>query len=100
MVRVLTSERSEKTAKQQEILFTFEASSARSVYLTGNFNRWSATENPMRKDRSGTWTTRISLKPGNYQYKFVIDGTWQEDPRANASADNPFGTRNSIITVR
>ena len=99
MVRVLTRERSEKITKQ-ETLFTLEERSAKSVSITGDFNRWSPTENPMRKERNGVWSTQISLRPGTDQYKFVVDGIWREDPRAGASAENPFGTRNSVITVR
>ena len=65
------------------VLFTFHAPDAREVYLAGEFNGWSSTTDLLTKDEEGVWRIIVPLTPGTYQYKFVIDGVWQEDP------DNP-----------
>lgn len=55
---------------------------ARMVILTGNFNNWSHNELTMNKTAAG-WELPYVLGPGNYEYKFIVDGTWIPDP------DNP-----------
>jgi 1,4-alpha-glucan branching enzyme len=79
--------------------FTYADPAASAVFLAGEFNRWSATANPMRKDEFGVWTTTVPLKPGRYQYKFVVDGTWKEDPANPETVDDGFGGKNSVKTV-
>lgn len=46
---------------------------ASSVRVSGSFNNWSSSSLPMVK-RNGVWECRIQLKPGEYQYNFVVDG--------------------------
>ena len=53
---------------------------ATSVAVAGTFNGWSSSANAMTKNSSGVWETTIQLDPGSYQYKFVIDGNWKNDP--------------------
>ncbi len=49
------------------------------VFLSGNFNSWSADANPMEDgDSDGVWETTIQLLPGDYEYKFQLDG-WMAD---------------------
>jgi 1,4-alpha-glucan branching enzyme len=69
------------------------------VYVAGDFNQWSATATPMQKDGSGVWTAVIPLKPGKYQYKFVVDGNWKQDPLNPDAADDTFGGRNSVKSI-
>jgi Glycogen recognition site of AMP-activated protein kinase len=40
------------------------------------------------------------LEPGTYEYCFVVDGKWIPDPLAKEMVPNPFGSRNSVITVQ
>jgi 1,4-alpha-glucan branching enzyme len=79
--------------------FTYTDPAAKSVYVAGDFNEWNATANPMEKDSSGVWTASVALKPGKYQYKFVVDGNWKQDPLNPDTADDTFGGRNSVKTV-
>ena len=92
------------------ILFQYEAPSARYVNLAGNFNTWGGTEgtgrfdptiDPMTdEDGDGIWTIVKNLKPGRYQYKFVIDHgiRWELDP-SNPDTDEEGGFTNSLIIV-
>jgi 1,4-alpha-glucan branching enzyme len=93
------------------ILFQYEAPSARYVNLAGNFNTWCGTEgtgrfdatiDPMSdEDGDGIWTIVKTLRPGRYQYKFVIDHgvRWELDPN-NPDTDQEGGFTNSLIIVK
>jgi ABC-type transport system substrate-binding protein len=81
--------------------FTYIDPDASRVNLVGDFNNWSATADPLY-DREGTgrWTIRIPLKPGRYQYKFLVDGKkWQPDLSNPHEVDDGFGGLNSVIEV-
>ena len=42
----------------------------------------------------------VPLKPGRYEYQFVIDGERRlADPKASQYLDDGFGGRNSILIV-
>jgi 1,4-alpha-glucan branching enzyme len=93
------------------ILFQYEAPSAKYVNLAGNFNSWCGTEgsgrfdptiDPMTdEDGDGIWTIIKPLRPGRYQYKFVIDreARWELDP-SNPDTDQEGGFTNSLIIVK
>lgn len=56
--------------------------SARAVAVAGEWNQFSPTAHPMT-DTNGTGSYRLELElpPGDYGYKFVVDGTqWDLDP--------------------
>ena len=53
---------------------------ASSVILTGSFNGWNEGELVMDKTSKG-WSIGYALPPGNYEYKFIIDGEWIPDPK-------------------
>jgi hypothetical protein len=64
--------------------------------IAGTFS--DGTPTPMTK--AGTvWAKELPLTPGNYEYCFVVDGTWTPDPAATRSIPNPFGGQNSVLTV-
>ena len=49
----------------------------------GDFNNWDTQSHPLQKKEEGIWTTTIKLKPGRYEYMFVVNGQeWKTDPRA------------------
>ncbi len=53
----------------------------------------------MRLDSAGHWFVDLPLKPGKYQYKFVVNGEWVHD-RANPEAvEDGRGGKNSVMTV-
>ena len=41
----------------------------------------------------------MALVPGIYEYCLVVDGQWMPDPSATETVPNPFGGRNSVLTV-
>jgi 1,4-alpha-glucan branching enzyme len=54
----------------------------------------------MRRDGADSvWKVSLPLKPGRYEYRFVVDGEWTSDPNARESAINDFGSTNSVLVV-
>jgi 1,4-alpha-glucan branching enzyme len=82
------------------VVFTF-AGAATSVALAGDFNAWAINADPLAKQADGTWTLTKKLAAGAYEYKFVVDGTtWKTDEANPASKADPYGGKNSLVTVK
>lgn len=82
------------------ILFVLNAPNARNVYLTGEFANWSSEGIRMEKDeRAGLWKAVLHLEPGEYEYRFIVDGVWIKDPDNTDSVLNEFGQENSLLIV-
>jgi len=88
----------EKITKKR-ITFQYDDPNAREVYLVGTFNGWNNSANPMKKSRAGVWSTVVNLVPGTYEYLFLVDGEFTEDPNARFSEPNKFEGSNSKIIV-
>lgn len=80
--------------------FELYAPKAKSVSVAGTFNNWSTSAFKLKKDLRGNWNGSTNLKPGRYEYLFVVDGEWINDPKARETVTNPFGTINSVKDVR
>lgn len=92
-----------KAAKpaKKAVTFTVHAEKGKAVYLAGSFNEWSTTAKKMAyKAKNGIYSATLQLAPGEYQYKFVIDGTWCADPENENSVKNDQGTFNSVVVVK
>ena len=66
-----------KVAAPKKIAVVFEADCplATTVSVAGSFNDWAVDKNMLKKNKkTGLWTAKISLAPGDYEYKFVCDG--------------------------
>jgi 1,4-alpha-glucan branching enzyme len=72
---------------------------AGTVAIAGTFNDWRPEATPMVSSGDGCWLKDLALKPGTYEYLFVADGEWLCDPLATETVPNPFGGRNSVLTV-
>ena len=81
-------------------VFSLSAPGAKHVSIAGCFNGWDMGKNPAQKDRKGTWTAKIALPVGTYEYKFVVDGAWITDPANTNLIGNTVGSQNSVIKVR
>jgi 1,4-alpha-glucan branching enzyme len=85
--------------QEQEVVLTFFAPSAKAVRVAGTFNGWRPEANPLEREETGEWATRLRLKSGQYEYRFVVDGIWAGDPKAEQHATNPHGELNSVLRV-
>ncbi len=85
----------------KSVTFTVHAEKGKSVYLAGEFNKWNPTAKKMAyKAKEGIYAATIKLVAGEYQYKFVIDGTWCADPENANAIQNDQGTFNSVVIVK
>jgi hypothetical protein len=85
--------------EEREIILTFFAPEAREVTVAGNFNNWRPDATPLKNTGAGKWVVRLMLRSGQYEYRFVVDGRWSEDPRASQRVANPYGDFNSVLIV-
>jgi len=79
--------------------FEFFSPGARRVCIAGTFNDWKPETDRMSQETNGKWVRNLALKPGTYEYRFVVDGKWEPDPNADHTVMNPYGERNSLLTV-
>ena len=84
---------------QRKIIFEFSAPEAKEVSLVGNFNQWNSQANPMKKDKKGIWKVALPLEPGRYEYRFIADGNWKNDPSCSSRVVNEFGDENCVRIV-
>lgn len=89
-----------KEVKQKRVKLTLDAPEARSVKLAGDFNGWCSDSHQLTRDSKGQWKISMNLNPGRYEYRFVIDGIWQNDPNCANFSPNPFGGDNCVLTVK
>ena len=60
--------------------FSLAAPQARQVFLAGEMTNWDDGKRAMQRDAGGVWRVTLDLEPGEWLYKFVVDGQWVQDP--------------------
>jgi len=81
------------------VTLVYQGMPGRQVFAAGTFNGWKPEKAMKDKDNSGVYRCQVRLLPGEYQYKFVVDGNWCLDAANPNFTPNEFGTLNSILTV-
>lgn len=84
---------------KQSIRIEFTNESASVVAIAGTFNDWHPDATQMVRVSDGHWVKDLVLPPGRYEYRLVVDGSWMPHPSAQETEPNPFGGRNSVLTV-
>ena len=62
------------------VRFHCRSSEAHSICLAGTFNNWDPRLTPMSRTPGGEWVADVKLSPGNYEFLFVVDGHWCNEP--------------------
>jgi len=88
-----------KKQKLMKTEFSLSAPQAKSVFIAGNFNQWNLSSHPLKQDKNGVWKISLPLGPGRYEYRFLVDGHWQNDPDCSSFIENPFGTLNCLRII-
>jgi len=91
--------KSESKIKRRKVTFSLTSPHAKEVILMGDFNQWNPKKHPMKKDVNGVWKKTTLLFPGRYEYRFLVDNRWQNDPKNNQTCLNRFGSKNNFIIV-
>lgn len=83
------------------VRFRVHAPEAQEVYLTGSFNHWNPGGIPLTPlpGQSGAWEVTLPLAPGNYEYRYIVDGRWVTDPSHQQTRLNELGVENSLLVV-
>jgi 1,4-alpha-glucan branching enzyme len=84
---------------KQKVTFHFEAPAAQSVLLAGDFTGWQEAPVSLKKDKRGIWKKSITLPPGRYEYRLLVDGEWRDDPECPNRHPNQFGGENCVCIV-
>lgn len=90
-----------KTKPVCKVTFTVEAKQANSASVVGDFNNWNSTEGELSKLKNGTFKGVFDLgKDATYEFKYVIDGAFVNEPEADSFVWNDFaGAENSVLHV-
>ena len=95
---------SEATEGSREVVVRFRDPAANDVRIAGDFNGW-VPDRGVRslieaEGQTRIWTKILSLPPGTYEYRYVVDGEWREDPENPEAVSSAVGGRNSLLIVR
>jgi chromosome partitioning protein len=88
----------------REIVVRFRDANANDVRIAGDFNGWVPDKGVRSliesEGQTRVWTKILRLPPGTYQYRYVVDGEWREDPENPEIISSTVGGRNSVLVVR
>lgn len=80
-----------------------KAKSIENVRITGDFNNWDRSGEPMKRLKSGGFTQTMDLDAGkSYQFRYLInDSVWANEPESDELVPNGFGPGqfNSLIVL-
>jgi hypothetical protein len=82
------------------VTFTYEDPAANAVSVVGSFNGWSPETHRLQRTAEGHWELTLSLAPGRYSYRFLIDQKKQVlDPSTALTEPDGYGGQNSVVVV-
>src|SRR5262245_44099056 len=76
----------------RRVTFKLLAPEAHEVSVAGTFNDWTPGRTILKKDPTGAWKAQVTLTPGTYEYRYVVDGERRDDTDAPRPVPNPYGT--------
>ena len=91
-----------KSKKSCLVTFSMPADvGAEAVHLCGEFNEWNKDDTPLVRRKDGRFSRSLPLPAGqSYRFRYLIDSErWENDQEADDYAPNPFGTRDSVLTI-
>lgn len=88
-----------KGVEARQVAIMVNAPEAREVLVTGDFVDWAKDGVRLSHKGNGEWQAVLSLEPGEYEYRLLVDGEWQDHKEASHRQPNPFGTENCVLKV-
>ena len=72
----------------------------KSASICGTFNEWNKESHPMKRLKSGVFSTSITFARGEYRFRYYLDGQrWENDWEADEYRANDFGSEDSVVKV-
>lgn len=100
LARVNATEKTPAEARRL-VTFHYEDAEAGAVSVVGSFNGWSPETHRLQKLANGSWELTMSLAPGRYSYRFLIDQKKQVlDPSTALTEPDGYGGKNSVVVVK
>ncbi|MBE6376343.1 MAG: glycoside hydrolase [Lentisphaerae bacterium] len=87
-------------ASRRYVTLEYRDVPGKSVTVAGDFNDWRPEKVLTDRNNDGHYTCRLTLAPGEYQYKFQVDGEWRTDADNPNFIPNDFGSLNSVLVVK
>lgn len=95
---------SRATLPSREVVVEYSDPRATDVRIAGDFNGWIPDKDVRSLVRAEgdqrVWTKILSLPPGTYHYRYVVDGEWREDPENPQAVPATIGGLQSVLVVR
>jgi len=90
-----------KTKPVCKVTFSVEAKEANTASVVGDFNNWNPVEGELSKLKNGTFKGVFDMpKDASYEFKYVIDGNFVNEPEADAFKWKDFaGAENGVLVV-
>ena len=90
-----------KTKPLCKVTFSIVAKEATTAAVVGDFNNWNPAQGELTKLKNGTFKATFDLpKDASYEFKYVVDGNFLNEPEADAFVFNNFaGAENSVSVV-
>ena len=84
-----------------KVTFTIPEPDAKKVSVVGDFNKWNAKKNPLKKLKNGTFKGVIDLEKGKkYQFRYLVDDVFKNEENADAYVWNDYaGTENAVLEL-
>ncbi|TDE03695.1 isoamylase early set domain-containing protein [Flavobacterium sandaracinum] len=90
-----------KTKPVCKVTFSVKAEGANHASVIGDFNNWNVAEGVLSKLKNGTFKGVFDIdKDAAYEFKYLIDGTFVNEPEADSFKWNEFaGNENGVLVV-
>jgi len=90
-----------KTKPVVKVTFSIEAKEANTAAVVGDFNNWNPAVGELSKQKTGTFKATFELpKDTTFEFKYLVDGAYLNDPEADSYAYNEFaGAENSVLAL-
>ena len=85
--------------KDNFYIFYYKNDGAKNVSLVGDFNFWNPYANPMHRNKSGLWEVVVDIPPGEYGYRFLVDGIYRTDPFGMSLVYDRFLKEMSFVKI-
>lgn len=83
----------------KKVILDYGDFAGKEVKIAGEFNDWIPDRGIETLDAGGDLKKVLRIPPGQYQYRIVIDGKWQDDPFNPNRVKNKFGGNNSLLDI-